>query len=189
MPQLAIAAVRQLNLAELDFVAGEMHDARRYRHPGFHADGRQEARQKARAAGHVVQRELGAVAMLQVVEFADVAGVVKQRCDQRHDRPLGAEALVRIDAALVADQQARHRQRHVQRMLAIVIYGVHAVISGHAAAEQAVELFERDRNSIEGLARPAGREQLPHRGGHRRGGADLDGIRNVVIVTAQVVHR
>src|SRR5208283_5951396 len=99
MPQLAIAAVRQLNLAELYRVAGKMHDARRYRHPGLHADGRHEARQKARAAGDMVQRELGAVAMLQVVELAYVAGVVKQRCDQRHARSLGSEALVRIDAA------------------------------------------------------------------------------------------
>ena len=93
-----------------------------------------------------------------------------------------------LDAALVAHQQARHRQGHVERVLAIVVDGIDAVIARHAAGEELVELLERNRHSIERLARKGGREQLTHRGGHRRRGTDLYGIRNVVIVTAKVMH-
>ena len=74
-------------------------------------------------------------------------------------------------------------------MLTIMVYGVDAVIPGHAAGKQSLEFFERDRDPIERFARPTDGEQLAHRGGHRGGGTDLDGIRNVVIVTAKIVHR
>ncbi len=119
-----------------------------------------------------------------VVELADVAGVVEQRGDQRHDRPLGAEAPRRIDRELVADQEPRHGERHVERMLAIVINGVDAVITRHAAGEQALEFLEGDRDAVERLPGPGGREKFAHRVGYRRRGADLDGIRNVEVVTA-----
>ena len=69
-------------------------------------------------------------------------------------------------------------------MLPIVIDRVDAVIAGHAAGEQALELLERDRDPVEGLPGPGGREKFAHRVGHRRRGADLNGIRNVEIVTA-----
>ena len=145
---------------------------------------RQKPREKARTARHVIKGELRSVVVHLIAEFADVARIVKQRSDQRHDRALGAEAARRIDRALVPDQQPRHRERHVERMLTIVIDGVDAVISGHASGEQALEFFERNGDPVEGLSRPAHRKELAHRLGHCRGGTYLDGIRNVEIVTA-----
>ncbi len=150
-----------------------MHDSGRNRHPIFHADTRQEPRQETRAAGDVVKRELGAIAMLPVAEFPDIARVVKQRCDQRHDRPLGTETHASLDAALVPHQEAGHGQGHIQRMLAIVVDGIDAVVARHSAGEQLVELFKRHGDSIERLARKGSRIEFTHRVGHRRRGTDL----------------
>jgi hypothetical protein len=69
-------------------------------------------------------------------------------------------------------------------MLPIVIDGVDTVIAGHATGEQAFELVERDRDTVEGLPGPGGCEKFAYRVGHRRCGADLNGIRNVEVVTA-----
>src|SRR5258708_38348692 len=54
MPQLPILRIRELNHVELDFVTGEMTDPRGNRYPGFHADARQVACEKARAARHMI---------------------------------------------------------------------------------------------------------------------------------------
>src|SRR5580692_5698863 len=97
MSEFAVARVGQLDLVELDLISREMHDARRNRHPTLHADAGQEAGQESRAAGHMVKSELGAVAMLTVAELADVARIVKQRCDQRHDGALGTDAHAALD--------------------------------------------------------------------------------------------
>ena len=78
VPQLAILRIGELNHIELDLVTGEMDDARRHRHPGFEADARQVTREETRAAGHVIQGELGAIAVLAVIEFPNVARVMKQ---------------------------------------------------------------------------------------------------------------
>ena len=40
---------------------------------------------------------------------------------------------------------ARHRQRHIQRVLAVVIQGVDAGVAGHPAGKHVVELLEPDR--------------------------------------------
>ncbi len=156
--QFAIAGVGELDLVQLDFITGEMHDSGRNRHPVFHADARQESGQETCAAGYVVEGELGAVAMLPVAEFPDVARIMKQRCDQSHDRPLGTEAHASLDAALVPHQQARHGQGHIERVLAIVVDGIHAVVARHTAREELVELVERDSDSIERLARKSSRK-------------------------------
>jgi len=113
---------------------------------------------------------------------------MKQRCNQSHDRALGAEAHSSLDAALVPHQQARHRQGHIQGMLAIVINRIDAVVTRHASREELVELFERNGDSVERLARKGSNKQFAHRGGHRRRGTDLYRIRHVVVVTAKVVH-
>jgi hypothetical protein len=74
---------------------------------------------------------------------------MKQRRDQRHHRTLGAETHSRFHRAFVTDQQPRHRQGHVERVLAIVINRVDAMITGHAAGEELVEFFEREGDAIE----------------------------------------
>jgi hypothetical protein len=83
---------------------------------------------------------------------------MKQGSDQSHHCPLGAETHVRLDAALVPHQQARHGQGHVQRVLAIVVDRIDAVVARHAACEEFVELIECDSDSIERLARKGGRK-------------------------------
>ena len=67
---------------------------------------------------------------------------------------LGAEAHAGLDAALIAHQQARHGERHVERVLAIVIERIDAVIARHAAGEELVEILERDRDLVERFAGP-----------------------------------
>ena len=114
MSEFTVAGIRELNLIEFDFVPGEMHDSGGNGHPVVHADTRQKSGQEARAASHMIKRELGAVAMLPVAEFADVAGVVKQGSDQCHDRTFGAKAQSSLDAALISHEQAGHGQGHVE---------------------------------------------------------------------------
>jgi len=83
----------------------------------------------------MIQSELGAVAVRLIVEFPDVAGVMEQRGRYRHHRALGVEALGDGHGALVTHHQAGHRERHVQRVLQVVIHGVDAVIPRHPAGE------------------------------------------------------
>src|SRR5438046_6809953 len=73
-------------------------------------------------------------------------------------------------------------------MLEVVIHGVDAVIARHPAGKQFVEVIEGDGNPIEGFAGPRGREKLADRGSDRARGTHLNGVRNVVIVTAMIVH-
>src|SRR5882757_9790352 len=73
-------------------------------------------------------------------------------------------------------------------MLEVVVHGVDAVVAGHSAREQFIEFIEGDGDPIEGLAGPRGREKFAHRGSDGDRGANLNGVRNVVIVTAMIVH-
>ena len=78
--ELAVQRVLHVDAVERDLVAGEMHHLFGQRRVVAEADGRQVVGQEIAAAAHVVQRELGAVALL-VRGLADVAGVVEQRAD------------------------------------------------------------------------------------------------------------
>ena len=55
-----------------------------------------------------------------------------------------------------------------------------------------VKSLSNSSNEIATLSKDSpgqrGSEQFTNRGGYRRGGTDLDGIRNVVVVTAKVMH-
>src|ERR1700693_2064254 len=73
-------------------------------------------------------------------------------------------------------------------MLEVVIDGVDTVIAGHPAREQLIEFIESDGDPIEGFAGPCGREKLADRRSDGGRGTDLNGVRNVVIVTAMIVH-
>src|SRR6266550_168588 len=73
-------------------------------------------------------------------------------------------------------------------MLEVVIHGVDAVIARHPAGKQFVEVIECDGDAIEGFSGPRGREKFANRGSDGSRGTDLNGIRNVVIVTAMIVH-
>src|ERR1700693_2782813 len=73
-------------------------------------------------------------------------------------------------------------------MLEVVIHGVDAVIAWHPARKQFVEFIESDGDPIEGFAGPRGREKLANRRSDGGRGTYLNGVRNVVIVTAMIVH-
>src|ERR1700692_2110392 len=73
-------------------------------------------------------------------------------------------------------------------MLEVVIHGVDAVVAWHPARKQFVEFIERDGDAIKGFAGPGGREKLANRRSDGGRGAHLNGVRNVVIVTAMIVH-
>ena len=164
MPELAIAVIVEADLIELDFVAGEVHDLRRDRHPFGHADRRQVAADELRAAADVTQREFGAVAMRLVVGLSDVAGVMKQRDDDGEDCAFRTEALFGEVRAFVADDQPRDRERAVERVLQVVIDRIAAVVAGKLAVEQALEIAKRRVDAIERIvsARSAGRDRRPH---------------------------
>ena len=53
--------------------------------------------------------------------MAQVARVVKERAHERELGALGAEPVRRLDAHLVTRDQARDRERHVERVLDVVI--------------------------------------------------------------------
>jgi hypothetical protein len=185
--QLAIAPVVEADLVELHFVAGEVDDLGRDRHPLGHADGGQVAADELRAAADVAERELGAVAVSLVVGLTNVTGVVKQSGDDAENRALGAEAFVGEVRAVVTDDQPPHGERAVQRMLQIVINGVATVVAGKLAVEQALEIAERGLDAVERIVRPGLPEQIDHGASHRLRGADLHGVGDVEIA-APILH-
>src|ERR1700686_5115715 len=73
-------------------------------------------------------------------------------------------------------------------MLEVVIHGVDAVVARHPARKQFVEFIESDGDTIEGFAGPGGREKLANSRSDGGRGTHLNGVRNVVIATAMIVH-
>ncbi len=120
-----------------------MHDHAAYRDIARQADFRQVTPQEVRASGDVIQRELGAVGKLRVALLvADIARIVKQRGDERHLRAARTETLRRVDAGLVAHDQPGQCQRHVERMLDVVVGRVAAAIARVASGKQALEIVK-----------------------------------------------
>ena len=185
--ELAIAVIVEADLIELHFVAGEVHDLGRDRHPLGHADRRQVAADELRAAADVAERELGAVAMRLVVGLTNVAGVVEQRGDDAEDGALRAEALVGKMRAVVADDQPRDGERAVERMLQIVIDGVATVVAGKLAVEQPLEIAKRGLDAIERIVRPGLAEQVTDGASNGISRTDLHGVRDVEIA-APILH-
>src|SRR5262249_25481130 len=88
-----------------------------------------------------------AVAVAMVVALAQIAEVVKQRGERADGVELGAECLVGCaQAALVAVHQPRHRQRHVEHVLDVVVLGlarpvrrIGTLVEAHRVAKGALE--------------------------------------------------
>ncbi len=74
--------------------------------------------------------------------MAYVARVVKQRSNDSHLRPRGTKPIARIYAALIPRDEARERQRHVERMLHVVVSGVTSLVAGIASREQPLAVIE-----------------------------------------------
>jgi hypothetical protein len=89
--------------------------------------------------------------------------------------------------AVVAREQARHRQRVVQAVLQIVIDSVAAEITGEVPVEQPFEVGERRLEALHHAGWPGLRIKLLDGALHRRHGTHLHGVGDVV-VTASVLH-
>ncbi len=91
-----------------------------------------------------------------------ITDVVKQRADDRELRAIRAQAIAGLDAHLVARDEARERERHVERVLHVVIRGVDAVVARVEAAEHALEIVERHPDRIERAVRVERGKKLGH---------------------------
>ena len=100
------------------------------------------------------EREFSAVMRVHVVQFADIARIVKERTDNADRRAVGAEAHRLLGRLLVADQQAGCRQRDIQRVLPVVINRVDAVVTRHSPGEQLGEIIEGDAKLIKRFTGP-----------------------------------
>ena len=84
------------------------------------------------------------------------------------ERALGAEPRAVRVAALVAGEEARHREHDVLRMLQVVVDGVDAEVAGRLAGEQALEILERRLERLARRARPGVGVELEDRLAHGR---------------------
>jgi hypothetical protein len=165
----AVLRIVELDLIDVQLVAGEVHDPRHDRRELLEPDLRQVLLEEAAAARHVHSREHGAVHGARVeLLVAQVARVVKERAHERELGALGAEPVRRLDAHLVPRDQARDRERHVERVLDVVIGRVDAVIARIAAGKHPLEVVEREPDGVERGARIKREEKVFDRLAHLR---------------------
>src|SRR5205823_1907174 len=176
-----------------DIYTLSLHDALpiylgRDRRPGAEAEHRQVLLEKARAARDVGAGEFGAVARVAIVRAAQIPDVVKEPRDQAHHGARASEAPGLVLLTLVADQQPRERERDVERVLAIVIDGIDAVITGDAARKQPLEVLEGARERLHRQARPG--RPVEHLDGaeHGTGRAHLHAVGDVEIAAPDTGH-
>ncbi len=130
-----------------------MDDFRSDRHPVLETDGREVFLQEPRAARDVRAGEFGAVGLV-IVRAPEISDVVEQPDDESDDRSIAAEPRGFGLRALVPHDEACQRERDVQGVLPVVIYGVHAEIAGDFAGEQPLEMLERRMQRVELKFRP-----------------------------------
>ena len=183
----ALVRPGHLDLVEVHLVAGEMHQPRRERGLGAEADLRQVRGDELGAAADVHLGEHGAVGDVALARAPQVAGVVKQRDQHAEHRAARAEALARRAHALVAVDQPRHGERHVERVAHIVVKGVAGEVTGKAALEQRLEIVEGARQGGEIAPWIARGEERDDRVAHALRLLHVDAIRDVVPVEP-VVH-
>ena len=110
--------------------------------------------------------EFRAVRHFGVARGAQIPDVVEQRDHDAEHRAFRAELLRVGNLQLVPDDQARGRERDVERVLLVVVDGVDAEVPGHAAGEHALEVAEHVGEGGEFLARPDLGEQFFDGGAH-----------------------
>ena len=184
-----VAWIVEFDLVEVEFVSGEMHD-----HAGDtdvlrQAEFRQVAPQEIRAARDVIQGELCAVDEIRVaLPVADVAGIVEQRGDDRKLCAMRTEPVRLLDAALVAGDEAHQCQRHIERVLHVVVGRIADEVARIAAGEQALEVVECEPQLVEWRAREGLGEKLPYGITYVGRIAYLNRVRHVVIVAPVLRH-
>ncbi len=126
--------------------------------------------------------EHGAVLDAGLGAAAHIARVVQQR---DHHAERGAARAQRLEAgvaAVVALDQPRHRQRHVQRVARVVVQGVAGQVARIVAFEQRLDVVEGARERREIGARIAGAENVDDGVADLVGVLDVDPVGHVVLV-------
>src|SRR4029077_1200254 len=177
-----------LDLFEGDLVAGEMGDLARDRYPGTKAEYRQVLLQETGTARYVRARELGAVLRFVIIGAAQVTNIVKQPGDEPHGGAGAAEAVVLLLLPLVTDDEPCERERYVERVLAVVVDRVDAVIARHLAGKQPLEVRERAAQRIERHSGPSRAVQRLHRGEHGFRRAHLHAVGYIEVTAPAVGH-
>ncbi len=116
--------------------------------------------------------------------MAQVADVVEQRADDRELGAIGAQPIGGLDAHLVARDEARERERHVERVLHVVIRRIDRVVIRVEAAEHALEIVEGEPDGIERGAGVQRGKEVRDGGSHLRCGAHLHSVGHVVVVAS-----
>ena len=98
-----------------------------------HADKRHVLLEKVRAARDVRESQLAAVLVLGIVERAHIAAVVEEGGDDAQAEHGRVERFDAQSRALVAVDQARHRERHVAYVLDVVVRGIAGMESRQSA--------------------------------------------------------
>ena len=132
----------ELDRLHAPLVPGEVQDLARDFGEIGEADRRQVLLEETPAARHVRRRVLRALAMPGVLELADVAAIVEQRADHAQLEMALVDVRPVAARALVAVEQARHGERHVEHVLDVVVFGVAARVAGIFAAVHAHEVVE-----------------------------------------------
>ena len=187
MPEPHVARVRQYQLAEGHLVAGKVQNLAGRLDPVAESDLRQVAAQELNAARDVGAGEFGAVT-LRVGGAAQVPHVMKQRQDDPGHGALRAELPQWIHLLLIARAQARHGEGHIERVLAVVINGINAGITGSAAREHVVELSEGVAQSLGRGLRPGAGKELLDRQQYRRRRTDPDRVGDVEVAAPDTGH-
>ncbi len=113
---------------------------------------------------------------------AQITDVVEQRADDRELGAIRAQPVAELDAHLVARDEPHERERHVERVLHVVIRGVDRVIVRVEAAEHALEIVEGEPDGIERVAGVQRAKDVRDGGPHLRCRAHLHGVGHVVVV-------
>ena len=150
---------------------------------------RQIVAQELAAAADVRAREFGAIEhAARSLRSPQIADIMKQRQDHAEQRALSASRSARLDLPLVAREQPRHRQRHIERVLPVVIDRIDAGIAGPAAGRQRIEIVERALDRLQLDPRPGGDQQLLDGAQHLARRADAHGVGDVIIAAAGASH-
>src|SRR4029079_4918 len=127
-----------------------MNEARCDRRELGHSSAFHVLLEESRAARDVLEGIFRAVLMPRIVEFAQIADIVKQRKDDAETEKPRAEFAAAILRALVPVHQSRHRQRDVKRMLQVVVARVTGVITGVITRLQPCEVPETTVENVDG---------------------------------------
>jgi len=76
------------------------------------------------------QRVFGAKLVLAVAALAQITEIMEQRGDHTDGEQLGRQRFGFLQITLVAVEQPRHRQSHIQHVLDVVVFSVTGVIVG-----------------------------------------------------------